>query len=102
MVIVSLQPGVPHCSSVVLDAASGGTPVIVSQPSLPARWVEEFGAGEVFDSGSADSLAAAFDRLDLPAARTGMLALRDAMVGEAMARRYLEAFAVLGRDDQRH
>ena len=102
VVIVSLQPGFPHCSSVVLDAASGGTPVIVSQPSLPARWVEEFGAGEVFDSGSADSLAAAFDRLDLPAARTGMLALRDAMVGEAMARRYLEAFAVLGRDDQRH
>ena len=95
VVVVSLQPGFPHCSSVLLDAVSGHTPAIVSSPSLPASWVEEYGAGEVFDSGSSASFAAALDRLDLPSATAGAVRLNEAMLGEVMARRYLAAFEEL-------
>ena len=53
------------------------------------------GAGEVFDSGSSASFAAALDRLDLPSATAGAVRLNEAMLGEVMARRYLAAFEEL-------
>ena len=101
VVVVSLQPGFPHCSSVVLDAVSGHTPVIVSSPSLPASWVEEYRAGEVFDSGSPESFADALDRLDLASATAGAARLNEAMLGEVMAQRYLAAFEELAAGEGR-
>lgn len=95
LVVVALTAGFPHCSGVVLDAASAESPVIVSEPSLPANWIMKYRAGETFASGSPASLAAALDRIDLEEARRGVRALRDDMLAVEMARRLLTAFAQL-------
>ena len=95
LVVVSMGAGFPSDSAVVLDAVSHGTPVVVSAPSLPARWVEAFGAGELFDAGSAASLGAALDRIDLEACRRGALELREHRSAEAIAKRYLETLEAM-------
>jgi glycosyltransferase involved in cell wall biosynthesis len=95
LVVLSFDPTFDRDSGVLLDAASHARPVIVSSPSAPARLVEAFGAGELFDAGSSTSLLAALARLDLDAASRGAAALAVDRDAGHVARRYLDALESL-------
>ena len=96
---VAVLPFVPdyrRMSGTLLDAVSHGTAVVVSDRSLASEQVEEWGMGEVFRAGSAESLSAALDRIDLNASHLAAVAARDRVDNKSVAIQHLDVFAQMG------